>query len=181
MSNYRFPWYWQRWRKSWLLRSMDCNVGAVYWWRRRMAAQVLPMCQVLVTCSNDLGKRGWQHRWIAFLVVLLEYRVTFLGWKPKVQSSLVPSNRVVEGIILWTRMFLRVKTQVLRSGDDNACTLFPSYIHHFWRTPFVVQVLSLVVVRVLLLRVFITATGLCFLFLLFLFFLVVCIFNTHSV
>lgn len=28
----------------------------------------------LVTCSNGLGKRRWQHRWTA-LVVLFEYRV----------------------------------------------------------------------------------------------------------
>jgi hypothetical protein len=30
------------------------------------------MCvRCLVTCSSGLGKRGWQHMWSAFLVVLL--------------------------------------------------------------------------------------------------------------
>jgi hypothetical protein len=29
----------------------------------------------LVSCSSGLGKRGCQHLWNAFLMVLLEYRV----------------------------------------------------------------------------------------------------------
>jgi hypothetical protein len=34
------------------------------------------VCRCLKTCSSGLGKRGWQHRGTAFLVLLLEYRVT---------------------------------------------------------------------------------------------------------
>ena len=81
-------------------------------------------------------------------------------------------NCLVEGIVLEPRTFSRMKTQDLRSGDDNACALFPSWRRCFWRISSVVRVLCSVVVRVLLLRVVEHRDGVfVFLFSLFYFFL----------
>jgi hypothetical protein len=67
----------------------------------------------LATCSSSLSKRVWKHRRTAFLVVLLEYRVSdFQG------------NDLDEDIVLEIRTFFGVKTQDLQSGDDNACVFF---------------------------------------------------------
>ena len=41
---------------------------------RTMRQRVSLCVGCLETCSSSLGKRGWQHRCIAFLVVLFEYR-----------------------------------------------------------------------------------------------------------
>ena len=73
----------------------------------------------------------------------------------------------------------KVKTQNPWSGDDNACALFPFWRCRFWRTSYVVRMLSLVVVRVLLMWVFHHCHGVfVFIFLSFSFlFLVVCIFD----
>jgi hypothetical protein len=69
-----------------------------------------------------------------------------------------------------------VKTQDLRSDNNNACTLFRFWRRCFWRISFVIQVLSLMVVRVLLLQVVHHRDGVfVFFFLSFLFFFAVCI------
>jgi hypothetical protein len=46
----------------------------------------------------------------------------FLVWP----TLIVPDIDLVEDIVLESRIVSRVKTQDLRSGEDNACTLFPS-------------------------------------------------------
>jgi hypothetical protein len=77
-----------------------------------------------------------------------------VSMKFKVWSSLVvPGNGLGEDTVLETRNFSSMKTQDLRSGDDNVCALFPSGRCCFWRIMFVVRVFSSVALRVLLLRV----------------------------
>jgi hypothetical protein len=39
----------------------------------------------------------------------------------------VSDNGLIEGIVLRAEIFFKVKTHNLRSGDDGACALFPSW------------------------------------------------------
>jgi hypothetical protein len=41
---------------------------------------------------------------------------------------------LVEGIVLWARIFPRVKTYDLWLGDDLTCALFPSWRCRYWRS-----------------------------------------------
>jgi hypothetical protein len=114
----------------------------------------------LVTCSSILGNRGWT----TFLMVLLEDRVMIS--KVKVQC-LAFIGCTCRQWPCWRHCFtksdfLQGENQDLWSGDNNAYALFPSWRRCFWRISFVVHVLSLVVVRVLLLRVSSSRHSLCF-------------------
>jgi hypothetical protein len=51
-------------------------------------------------------------------------------------------------LFLETRLFSRVKTQELRSSDDNICALFFVWRRRFLKTRLAVRVLFLVVVSV---------------------------------
>jgi hypothetical protein len=59
----------------------------------------------------------------------------FSGWKSKIWPQLVVCGQdFVEGIDLREEIFFKVKTYNLRSGDDDACALLPSWRRCFWRT-----------------------------------------------
>jgi hypothetical protein len=47
--------------------------------KNRRAGQLADV--LLLSIPSDLGKRGWQSLLIAFVMVLLEYRVTIFGVK----------------------------------------------------------------------------------------------------
>jgi hypothetical protein len=77
------------------------------------------------------------------------------SWFPGCESSRSSLRCLyAKGIVLWSRAFSRVKTQDLRSGYDNVSALFPSWRRCFWRIYSAVRVLSSLMVRVLLLRLF---------------------------
>jgi hypothetical protein len=81
----------------------------------------------LATCISSLGKRGWQHKWIVFLVVLLEYRATIFSMKTQYLAFIgCTSQSPCERRCFGNSDFLEGETQDLRSGDDNTCALFYS-------------------------------------------------------
>jgi hypothetical protein len=127
---------------SYLLPSWDLSYGS--WWshRRRMTCKSIfwwlaMIVWLFVTMTNLLG-----DLWLV--------AVSLVSWAIIHEKFKVPPCRVkiqglaligcvsqwvlVEGFVLWARIFPRVKTYDLWLGDDRTCPLFPSWRCRYWRS-----------------------------------------------